>query len=303
MTMPAFQFFDHDIEAWLAERKKGIGASEAAEALGISPFGSPLSLYLRKLGLLPDVEETEAMMWGNRFESEIALEYERRTGTAIVASQGFIRGPGDLSFLSATIDGWSEGGFPVEIKTTSTWGAKDIGDDESEDLPVHWLIQGHQQMILTETDRVDFAILIAGQRFRMMTIRRSDTLIKIMLPLLARFWSQVQRREAPPDRFPSDTHLYHILYQECKGEIELDDEAIYLADEIGRSAEMIKEWEKTNRRHRDLLLDRLGNAAVGRLPDGRIAKRKVIQVDEATIQRKAYTYVDLRIKTPKEDRK
>ena len=44
-----------DREAWLADRKNGIGASEIADICGFG-YCSPLSVYLRKVCLLPPRE-------------------------------------------------------------------------------------------------------------------------------------------------------------------------------------------------------------------------------------------------------
>ena len=35
-------------DEWLAEREKGIGASEVAAILGLSPWDTPFSLWLKK---------------------------------------------------------------------------------------------------------------------------------------------------------------------------------------------------------------------------------------------------------------
>ena len=48
-------------EDWLQERRRGIGGSEAAAILGLSPWATPLDVYLDKIGEGEEVEETEAM--------------------------------------------------------------------------------------------------------------------------------------------------------------------------------------------------------------------------------------------------
>ena len=37
-------------EAWLAVRRQGIGSSDAAAAVGLNPYQSPLELWLNKTG-------------------------------------------------------------------------------------------------------------------------------------------------------------------------------------------------------------------------------------------------------------
>lgn len=52
-------------EQWLQVRKTGIGGSDAAVILGISPFKSPLELWNEKVkDIAESAEETEAAYWG-----------------------------------------------------------------------------------------------------------------------------------------------------------------------------------------------------------------------------------------------
>ena len=44
----------HDREAWLAERRTGIGGSEVAALFGEHPYVSRLELYRRKVGELEE---------------------------------------------------------------------------------------------------------------------------------------------------------------------------------------------------------------------------------------------------------
>lgn len=62
---------DTDRDAWLAARRAGIGASEIAAVMGISPWESPFSLYWRKVNGW-EVEETEVMRTGTLLEPVIA---------------------------------------------------------------------------------------------------------------------------------------------------------------------------------------------------------------------------------------
>ena len=62
---------------WQAFRTtvQGIGASEAAAALGLSPWKSPYSLYLEKVGEIDGPEENEHMAWGRKMEPLIAAHF------------------------------------------------------------------------------------------------------------------------------------------------------------------------------------------------------------------------------------
>ena len=47
-------------EQWLAFRRLGIGGSDVAAIMGISPFATSRDLYYDKIGVTPVIEEPEA---------------------------------------------------------------------------------------------------------------------------------------------------------------------------------------------------------------------------------------------------
>ena len=48
-------------DEWLAIRRTGIGSSDIAGVLGLSPWASPYTVWADKRGRVPPVEQTEAM--------------------------------------------------------------------------------------------------------------------------------------------------------------------------------------------------------------------------------------------------
>ena len=67
-------------------RRFAIGGSEAAAVLGMSPWQSPMDVWLRKMGLVeetPDPRREEMFQLGKDMEPVIAKMYERRTGRVL----------------------------------------------------------------------------------------------------------------------------------------------------------------------------------------------------------------------------
>lgn len=72
--MPVFHdHLEQGSAEWLAFRKDKISATDIAIIMGISPYCSPYQLWQRKLGLIPEVEENDAMRRGSDLEP-IALK-------------------------------------------------------------------------------------------------------------------------------------------------------------------------------------------------------------------------------------
>ena len=72
-------------DEWLAYRRKGIGGSDAAAVLGISPFMTARDLYYDKLGISAQADEENwvAKEIGHLLEPLVARIFEKRTGLKI----------------------------------------------------------------------------------------------------------------------------------------------------------------------------------------------------------------------------
>ena len=68
-------------EEWLEYRKKGIGGSEIASILGVSPFSNAYKVWLDKTDKSEKGNfDNQAMYWGRRLEDIVAQEFTERTG-------------------------------------------------------------------------------------------------------------------------------------------------------------------------------------------------------------------------------
>ena len=71
--------YAHDREKWLKARRSGLGASEVAAILGLSPWSTPYKVWKDKVSSEPPVElETEPIEWGHAHEATIARRVSAR---------------------------------------------------------------------------------------------------------------------------------------------------------------------------------------------------------------------------------
>jgi predicted phage-related endonuclease len=68
---------------WLARRRKGLTATDIPVLFGLSPWRTPLDVWLSKVR--PQEEEEQAYRYdkGHALEPVLAAEYARRTGDII----------------------------------------------------------------------------------------------------------------------------------------------------------------------------------------------------------------------------
>ena len=90
-------------EDWLKARKSGIGGSDIGAILGLSPFKTPLDVYLDKIGQDDPQPMNEAMYFGTIMEGIVADEYARRNNRRVQRVNSILRHV-DKDWMLANID-------------------------------------------------------------------------------------------------------------------------------------------------------------------------------------------------------
>lgn len=178
---------------WLADRRTGLGGSDAAAACGLSKWKTPLELFLDKTGQFETVEN-ESMAWGNKLEPVVRQEYANRTGRTVVVPEGIIRHP-SVPFALMTPDGIADGNRVLQVKTARTsdgWGTPGSGE-----IPQEYILQTQHEMFVTELRVADVAVLIGGSDFRIYVIEADPELQGMLIDQEREFWRCVQAGRAP----------------------------------------------------------------------------------------------------------
>ena len=179
-------------EAQIAERRTGVGASEVAAALGLSPYLTPLGLYQLKRGEAPPVAENLAMRFGTHNESFILGEFARKHPDFQIyaAPDTMRRGP-----MLAHLDAWVPRHANVQIKTARSrdgWG-----DSGSPDVPMHYLLQVQAEMLLAKV-RVSFIpVLFSGADYDEFVVEADRDLQEMVEAGVVDFWRRVKEGDAP----------------------------------------------------------------------------------------------------------
>jgi putative phage-type endonuclease len=189
-------------EDWLSVRRNGIGSSDAAAAVGLSPYKSQLQLWMEKSGrdeLFPKIDpndESTPMYWGTLLEPIVAAHYTKRTGNRVRRVNAVLQHP-DHPWMLANLDREVVGVPEVQIlecKTAGIQGARLWKDG----VPEYVQLQVQHQLGVTGKTAADVAVLIAGQELQIHRIKRDDLLIERLMKLEEVFWGYVQSDQAPP---------------------------------------------------------------------------------------------------------
>ena len=205
---------------WLAARRTGIGGSDAAAVAGLSPWATPYTVYLDKLGLLQEQEETEAMRQGRDLEEYVAQRFMEATGKKVNRCNFMVRNP-KYPFAVADIDRRVVGeNAGLECKTTSSLNVRQFN---GVDFPDKYYAQCLHYMAVTGAERWYLAVLVLGREFHVYCLERDEAEISALMGMEDAFWAQVQDKE-PPDitGHHADTAAIGTLWAESNGGEEAD---------------------------------------------------------------------------------
>lgn len=186
---------------WLEVRKGGIGSSDAAAAVGLSPYKSQLELWLEKTDRAAAKAEdandpASPMYWGTLLEPNVATAYMHKTGRKVRKLNAVLQHP-TFPFMLANIDREIVGSPGVQIlecKTAGEFGARLWRDG----VPEYVQLQVQHQLAVTGKQAADVAVLLCGQQLEIHRIERDEDVIARLIVLEARFWEHVETDTPPP---------------------------------------------------------------------------------------------------------
>lgn len=181
-------------DAWLAQRRTGIGGSDVAAILGLSPWRTPYQVWEDKTGRSEEQPETPALYWGRLLEDPIRQAYADRTGLTVTKPDRMFTSE-EYPFMLANLDGIASDGRIVEFKTTSR--SDGWGEEGSDEIPDHYQTQVQHYMSVMGAERADVGVLIAGRDFRIYTVEADAELQQMLIEEEAKFWELV-KTDTPP---------------------------------------------------------------------------------------------------------
>lgn len=189
---------------WLAQRRAGIGGSDVAPILGLSPFKSAFTLWHEKTGGITDTpSDVEIMRWGSTLEPIILAHWRSQHPEYGTANwQG--------STWAHPTDPWRHanpdfiatnparnGHEIVEIKNVAY--PDDWGPSGSTEVPPWYLTQLLWYLDVLGVRFGWLAILIGGREYREYRFDAHDYTddLRLIRAATAEFWTSVQSGQPP----------------------------------------------------------------------------------------------------------
>ncbi len=188
---------DTAVPSDVTDRTAGLGGSDAAACVGISPYTTPLELYQRAVGEAEGSAHTYATRRGTVLEPILREEYELVTGRT-AREVPSVRHP-KYPWMMAHVDGQIDPERILEIKTAGLWVAQNWGEAGSDEIPEHYMLQVQHYLSVTGAKVCDVFAEIAGRDLQLFEVERDDELIGMLEDAEREFWHDHVLERRPPD--------------------------------------------------------------------------------------------------------
>jgi putative phage-type endonuclease len=199
-------------ESFMTARADGLGGTDLAAIVGLSPWKRPIEIYEGKInpGGFPELDK-ELLFWGSALEPLIRERYAIRFDVDVTA-------PKDIAALFPRSKPWKDqtiviGEEPWMLGTPDGlmpqflcgWECKCSGrkSDEwgtpgTDQVPEQYLIQVMWYMAVTGYKAWNIAVLFAGNSLQSYRVERDDGLVKALIEAGRAFWNDHVLTQVPP---------------------------------------------------------------------------------------------------------
>ncbi len=251
-------------DEWLKAREAGIGASEVAAILGLSPWDSPFSLWLRKTHQVPPIEENDAMRRGHYLEDAVVQWWMHETGEQVIKASAadIIYVHPDHPYMRVTPDRIVKGRKKIlEVKSTSI--------SMGETIPVYYMAQVQYQMYVTGIHQAELIYIQGGLTFGRFIVEYDEEFAEFIAEKVTEFWYNNVLGGQEPDAINVADLAVKVPKSTPEKSIQADDTALAQIAEIrakkaqyealGKEIEALTDSLKMFMTDSEALLDESGN--------------------------------------------
>lgn len=186
-----------DRRQWHNWRKEGIGSSDAAILMGVSPYKSAYHLYLEKVST-EDVVEYNTVATSHGKEHEPIVRSWLEDTFHLLLKEDWVIGE-ESSWMRASLDAVSLDGKQIyEIKCPYS-NEKDHLLAKKGEIPEKYYPQVQHQMMVTGAKEITYVSFFRGD-YQLCTVKRDDKYIKKLKEVEKNFWENHVLARCPPEK-------------------------------------------------------------------------------------------------------
>ena len=218
-------------DEWLLWRKKGLGSSDAAVIMGVSPYLTPYQLWLEKTGEAENNQDNDATWMGQVLEPEARdwynLMHDHQMEPALFVHV-------NTEYLKASVDGHNSVIRKVlEIKYVGKQYFNEMKSGKG-DIKDHHYAQMQHQLLVTGYDSVDYLVYNpeCEGKGHVINVKRYEPYIKDLKRKLEDWWDKHIIGKKAPALTDKDT-------------VEVTDRSqVSRFQELRRAKEEMDKWTK-----------------------------------------------------------
>ena len=199
-------------ESYAVSRAGGIGGTDAAAILGLSPWKRPIDIYAGKVNPQAQPElNKECLYWGSALEPIVRGRYAERFGVEVIAPDAIKTFfPNSRPWRDSTLvigrepwmlgapDGWINSvRNGLEVKCSSR-KSEEWGDEGSDEVPAHYLVQVAWYMAVMDAPAWNFAVLFSGNSLSQYRVQRDMALERDIIEAARSFWHDNVLKQVEP---------------------------------------------------------------------------------------------------------
>jgi putative phage-type endonuclease len=221
-------------DEWLDKRRQGIGGSDAGAIMGMSAYGSPLTVYLQKRNLVPKGETSRAAHRGKILEQMIRLETAKDFPELEIETTPVMFFAPESLIMLANIDGVILAKAPIEIRGQAIEGlggheiksAKTNFGWEEDEIPDAYYCQvQHYMMVIGLPWFVVSVYILDDESLCHYVIRRNEDFIARLVDAEKDFWGNYLEKEIMPSPLglENEDDMITGMFEGAKGTIALSE--------------------------------------------------------------------------------
>lgn len=253
-----------DHAQWLEERRKGIGGSDVAAILGLSPFKTAYQVYREKRKEVGDWKGNNLTDWGKRMEPAIRQWYSDQTGRNVRLPDKIMYHE-KYPFMLASLDGFTDDQRIVEIKTARS--GKGWGEPGTNEIPDYYAVQCHHYMIVTGFDVTDVPVSVSGGSPELYEVPADKEIAEMIIETCATFWKRVVDGN-PPDPITFADAVSRFGKIKSEGVVIASSGALHCVNNIKSIRQEITTLEEKEERLKGNLIITLGERGDTLIDDG-----------------------------------
>jgi len=245
------------------QRRQGLGGTDVAAIVGVSPYRSPIDVWLEKTGQGEPQDQTWRMRLGQIFEDAIAQAYSEREQRRLARMGVVFHKEHPFLYVHPDRKVLGEPGL-VEVKKT-------VG---SAALTPAWKVQATWQMGLTGRLWCD-VVVFDGNDIEVIRVERDQELIDSLIEAAVDFWQHNITAGVPPAPDGTEAYRDYIagLHEPIEEERTATPEQVLLLDELRDVQQRVKADGIHEQEIKNRLAEQMGTATKLVAPQGSVTYR------------------------------